>query len=509
MVTTWRPLELTFETDGPSEPHGADRPTVSFRHPSGETYDVPAFPDGEGTFRVRFAPPRSGEWTWRADSADPALRDDGSFEATDGESDHALHEHGHLRADERILRHADGTPFFWLGDTVWSASSRATPEEWAEYLDRRAEQGYNVIQMNALPQHDATKPHDRLPFGEEWDLDAPDPAYFRALDELVATAHERGFVPALVALWFDYVPDTNADWDYVYDERRPMTAEQARAFGRYLGARYGAYGAVWLVSGDSDFSETSLRVYRAAAEGIRESCTNPVRTAHQPGGQTTPEALNDEDWLDFHTYQSGHSRDLGRPARLAREHRALDPPRPVLNGEPCYEDMYNQRPEDRFGREIVRAAGWLSVLGGATVGITYGALGLWSWHREGGTFEAGERWGEPDPWREALAYESGEDYARLRRILSGFDAATLEPRDLLESDRPEEVAAVASDAVFVYLADGRDVSLGDVPAVETFEWIDPATGETAAASAREGDDGVDVAAPEFEGDALLVGRQDP
>ena len=44
---------------------------------------------------------------------------------------------------EHFLR--GGKPFFWVGDTVWSAFTNPTEEEWKEYLRFRKTQGFNVL----------------------------------------------------------------------------------------------------------------------------------------------------------------------------------------------------------------------------------------------------------------------------------------------------------------------------------------------------------------------------
>ncbi|MFB6150489.1 MAG: DUF4038 domain-containing protein [Haloarculaceae archaeon] len=508
MATTWHPHELTFEAaDPPANPYGEDLLEARFEHETGTSYTVPGFWDGDETFRVRFAPTEPGTWTWETGADDPGLRDSGSFEAGAGDGETPLHEHGYLTADGRALVHADGTPFFWLADTAWAAGTRAAVEEWDRYLDRRGEQGYDVVQVNALRQHDGSRPHDRLPFGDEWDLDRPNHEYFRHLDALVAAAHERGIVPALVALWFDYAPGANPDW-IPDDARHEHAPDRARTLGRYLGARYGAYGPAWLVSGDSEINEECLRSYRAAAEALGEACQHPLRTAHQPGGQVAPPALNDEGWVDFHMYQSGHTHDLSVPERQARGCRLLDPPRPVLNGEPCYADMQDYDTGEVFDRETVRAAGWVSVLSGANAGLTYGAHGVWPWHREGDTFESSDLWGEPRPWDEALELPSAADYARLADVVTSFDIHALNPRpDLLPDAADGEVAAVLPDGVLVYLRANRAVTLREVPPVEEFYWLDPASGTTEAATVDGRAGTVEAEAPSFDGDALLVGRR--
>ncbi|WP_459194609.1 apiosidase-like domain-containing protein [Halosimplex sp. J119] len=506
MAATWNPVEMTFEAaDPPGDPYGQEVLDVRFEHESGTTTVVPAFWDGGDVFRVRFAPSETGTWTWESLTDDPGLEATGSFVADAGDADSALHEHGYLQAGERALYHTDGEPFFWLADTAWTASTRATVEEWEQYLNYRVEQGYNVVQVNALRQHDGSRPHDRLPF-ENWDLSRPNLEYFRHLDELVSMAHDRGVVPALVALWFEYAGE-NLDWGISAESRHEHSPEQARTLGRYLGARYGAYGAAWLVSGDSEFGESSVAIYRAAAEALGDACQYPLRTAHQPGGQNTPALVNDEAWLDFHMYQSGHTHDLAVPESQARANRALHPARPVLNGEPCYADMQGYASDEVFDRETVRAAGWLSVLAGANAGLTYGALGVWPWHRTGDTFGSAGLWGDPKPWDEAMKLPSADDYARLAAFVGERRVESLSPRpDLLAESATGEAAAVTPDAVLVYLRDGRAVTLRDAPPVTAWEWRDPATGETTGAEASDTDD-LEITAPPFDGDAVLVGNR--
>ena len=48
----------------------------------------------------------------------------------------------------------DKKPFFYLADTIWSAFTNITEDEWIYYLKRRKEQGFNVLQINTMPQWD-------------------------------------------------------------------------------------------------------------------------------------------------------------------------------------------------------------------------------------------------------------------------------------------------------------------------------------------------------------------
>lgn len=514
MTSVWDPVELELAAAATYEnPHTDVALTAAFEHESGDGYEVAGFHDGGGTWRVRFAPPDPGRWEWetRTDAGDAGLEASGAFGASPAAGRGRLRRHGHLIADGRELRHADGEPFFWLGDTVWSAGAKATAAEWERYASARADRGFTVAQVNSLPQHDASLPQNRVPF-VDWDRDRPDPAYFRALDAGVTALHDRGIVPALVALWYDYVAGENPDWSVATGERRPFDPEQARRYGRYLGARYGAYGAVWLLSGDAAFEEGTMAVYDALAAGIEAAAPDPLCTVHMPGSAVTPERVTERDWFDFHLYQSSHVSDLELPADQAERSRAAEPARPVINGEPPYEGhgLFDEGADRRITRELARRGAWISLLAGANAGVTYGGHGLWQWHRRGEENVQAARKGRPDAWEEALALPGAADYARIREFLTDFDYGALDPRqDLLAGTGGDGLARAAElprdDAVLVYLPRATEggVELADEAlAGREAAWRHPGTLERVAADVRENA----VAEPPFLDDALLVLR---
>lgn len=511
-VTTWTPVEISLAANRrPANPYTDLTVTGTFEHESGETHDIPGFWDGGRDWWVRFAPTLPGRWEYRieSDSDGDGLSDSGWFDANESVGSNPMTRHGFLSTDGRRLVHDDGTPFAWLADTAWSAGAKAMPAEWDEYLTARAEQGFNVVQVNALPQWDASRPWDRLPFGEDWDLDRPDPAYFRALDKLVAATHDRGLVPALVAVWFNYAPGTWPEWDGD-GNRHPMDAEQAARWGRYLAARYGAFGTVWLISGDTNYEDdraAALDVFDAAGSAIGESVTHPLRTTHMVGGQSTPEHVAERDWVEFHLYQSSHVTDRALPAEMAVECRSRDGS-PVINGEPPYErHEYFDDDGVRISRRAAREAAWLSVLAGANAGITYGGHGIWQWHRNGEHFAGLDRTGMPDPWDETLAFPGARDYAELVAYLSRFAYGSLEPRqDLLVEDPDLTRAAVLpeDDMLLVYAAEASDVALdADAVADADCHWLDPATMTRVPATVDAGDPNAVVSAPPWRDDALL------
>ena len=50
--------------------------------------------------------------------------------------------------NSHYLQLANGTPFFWLGDTAWKLG-RLSPEDVERYIQNRASKGFNVVQMDA------------------------------------------------------------------------------------------------------------------------------------------------------------------------------------------------------------------------------------------------------------------------------------------------------------------------------------------------------------------------
>ena len=66
--------------------------------------------------------------------------------------------------NKRYLVRADGTPFFYLGDTAWELFHRLNREEAERYLKRRAKQGFTVIQAVVLAELDGL--HVPNPYGD-------------------------------------------------------------------------------------------------------------------------------------------------------------------------------------------------------------------------------------------------------------------------------------------------------------------------------------------------------
>lgn len=121
----------------------------------------------------------------------------------DGE--HEIYKRGFLKAEQRYFTYADGTPFFYLGDTHWHMALEEidTKEEFEdgtvasrfEYtLMRRKELGFTVIQSEPLGVYDGDNSYFKRIFTEKFGEEQL--ARFQQYDKYFKLIAERGFVHA-------------------------------------------------------------------------------------------------------------------------------------------------------------------------------------------------------------------------------------------------------------------------------------------------------------------------
>jgi len=130
---------------------------VVFRGPQGHEQRVPAFGAGGQEWRIRYAPPRPGRYTWHTVSTDPRNPDlhgqKGTLEVSPYTGNKPLIKHGgvHVADDRRHFEHEDGTPFFWLGDTWWMGLCQRLgwPDDFQTLAADRIQKGFSVIQIVA------------------------------------------------------------------------------------------------------------------------------------------------------------------------------------------------------------------------------------------------------------------------------------------------------------------------------------------------------------------------
>lgn len=394
-----------------------------------------------------------------------------------------------VSTDGRHLIHADGTPFFWLGDTAWELFHRLDRDETELYLEDRRRKGFTVIQAVALAEldgldtpnayghtplveHDPSRPDVRV--GREND-------YWDHMDFVVDRASAKGMYVGLLPTWGDKF---NKKWGIGPEV---FTPENARAYARFLGERYRGQPIIWILGGDRNPENAEdLAIVRAMAAGIEDAVgEDVVITYHPQGGSRSWEWFADDEWLDLHAFQSGHGARDGANYRMTAEGYQLTPVKPVLDAEPRYEDHpVDWRPDEMgwFDEFDVRQAAYWSLLSGAA-GHTYGNHNIWQMWEPGRQPVSWAR----TPWRIAIHHPGSWQMGLVRRLFTSRPFDRLLPdQNLLAGDAGvgagHQRAARASDGsfLFAYTPLGRPVRVrpealtGDT--VDAY-WFDPRTGE--------------------------------
>lgn len=415
----------------------------------------------------------------------------------------------------------DGKPFFWFADTCWSAFTSITEVDWDYYLTRRAEQGMNVLQINTLPQWDRCLPDLGIWLyasedGVHFDWNAPNQEYWDRARRMCEAAVEHGIRPALVLMWCNYVPGT---WGAKIAERcgaEIMPREEVRAHVARVVENLGEFDPVYVVTGDTDFaSGEAIAYYEEALDEAAKLAPEALRTMHiNRGNRSLPMQFAKR--LDFYMFQPGHNYE-GQPEawKLPEDFRANYPKRPMVNSEPCYEQMGASRNVYwRFTAQDCRASVWSSILAGASAGITYGAHGVWNWQtsRSQGSV-LGEGFDMPFRWQECLQFAGVWDFGLIEHVLRGLGAtsadnaaAVVPAQELLDDAREAIRVARVGERVVVYLPRTTAVKLkleGGATAWSAAAF-DLETKRVANLPVVPVDGAVRVAQHPFEHDALLV-----
>jgi hypothetical protein len=378
-----------------------------------------------------------------------------------------------VSADKRFLIYTDGKPFFYLGDTAWELFHRLNREEADQYLEDRAAKGFTVIQAVALAELDGLtepNPYGKLPLRNN-DPAQPNDDYFEHVDYVITKAESLGMFVGLLPTWGD---KWNKKWGVGPEI---FTPENARVYGEWLGNRYKNKPVIWILGGDR-IPETDAHraIIRAMAEGIRKSVgTTQLLTFHPMGGHDSSEFFHTDNWLDFNMFQSGHDRlDIPNYEFVVKD-IARTPAKPVLDGEPRYEDHpINWKAENGYFDDFdVRQAGYWSMLSGAS-GHTYGDHNIWQfWQKSRKPISAAHT-----PWDDALSHPGSMQMGFMRRLFESRPWQQLVPDQSLvtvpDSSRNRVRAARAADGsfLFVYVPNGETVkvNLGKLTGKQFYGW---------------------------------------
>jgi hypothetical protein len=314
-----------------------------------------------------------------------------------------------ISSNHRFFERADGTPFFWLGDTAWLLFTRLDRADATRYLDDRQAKGFNVVQVMVLHGADDVNAYgaaaliDQDParprvtpgqdIAKEGEYD-----YWDHVDWIVDRAAERGLYVAMVAAW-----GSNA-------RSGRLNEQNVEAYTRFLAGRYkDRPNIIWVTGGDTQGDRESA-VWRAMGRTFKAEDPNHLVTFHPFGRTQSSTWFHAEAWLDFNMFQSGHRRydqddEPGAKGednwRYVAEDYAKTPVKPTLDGEPSYEGIPQglHDPKEPFWTDAdARRYAWWSVFAGAA-GHTYGHSAVMQMHKP--AFGAGA-YGVRQVWDEAI-----------------------------------------------------------------------------------------------------------
>ena len=348
-----------------------------------------------------------------------------------------------LRVSEncRFLVKDDGRPFFYLGDTAWELFHRLNREEAARYLEDRARKGFTVIQAVALAELDGLNtpnPYGHCPLKDNDParpalVEGPDNDYWDHVDYIVNKAEQLGLFIGLLPTWGD---KWNKKWGIGPEI---FTAQNAGVYGEWLGQRYRGKPVIWILGGDRPVeNDTHKEIIRAMARGLRRGDGGEhLITLHPTGGRGSAEWFHEEDWLDFNMRQNGHVVEFDRyPATRADYDRT--PVKPVIDGEPIYEDHPVSFRAKDLGHSIaadVRRPLYWDLFGGA-FGHTYGHHSVWQmWQPDRKPVN-----GPLMPWYEAIDQPGAAQMQHGRRLLESRPFLNRLPDDTVIVDAEVKTA---------------------------------------------------------------------
>ena len=379
---------------------------VNLEGPGDRKYHIPAFWDGGKTWRARMAATIPGQWSWSTDGGtrDPGLDGKkGNFAAiawTETEKEENINRRGFIRVSDngRTLEYADGTPFFYTGDTrwtcltsiyAWDSDEGPSGISFQDALKIRKDQGFNGVNVISCFPTDLTKPiwHKRTqkkklaedgstPF--EIDIHAPDqalaanylrinPGYWQQVDRKMQYFWDMGFAP-----FIETVRRSEA-WPEENEEEKAAFTN----FVRYLWARYGAYNWIfswlhwdWGPGRNEEYRPMIDEAYRVLGDMPYGQPMTAMAAGSEGGSHDTWGTGSQAPYLDIHNISNG-ARDASMHVML-RQQYALSDPLPSINLEPFYPGWNNAPSEPLDTIEMAQFQMYASVLNGALGGHAWG-----------------------------------------------------------------------------------------------------------------------------------------
>ena len=473
--------------------------TVKLRSPGGAQREIEGFWDGGSNWRARFMPTEPGAWQYETQWDSPAGSQPGpagTFVCVRAEtSKNPLLQHGPVKvsSDGRYFEHADGTPFFWLVDTVWNGALLSDDAGWQNYLDDRVAKQFSGAQFVITQWRTAlTNAEGQVAYTGFDDIEIH-PEFFARLDRRISEVNAKGLLAVPVLLWVPGEKESNPG---------NLPVEQAIRLARYMVARYHAHHVIWFLGGDSAYDGEHTERWKSIGRGVFGDREHAPVFLHPRGMHWPWDAFRDEGWLSALGYQSGHGDNAETLAWIhsgpVAQGWEQGPAKPIVNLEPPYEDHISYHSRERHSAYNVRRATYWSLLNAPTAGATYGAHGVWSWQTAAAVPLNHDRSGEAKPWQEAIQLPGSEHMRYMAELFASLPWWRLRPVQSLLTAQPgakdpaQFVSAALSadnDAAVFYLPVGGAIRVSNEVLPEGLsqaEWFDPRTGQRSPAEGTEG-----------------------
>lgn len=401
-------------------------------------------------------------------------------------------DNGKLKVTEngRYLQHENGEPFFWLGDTGWLLPERLNRDEAEFYLAECAKRGYNVVQIQTIDRVPAINAYGQSSMPEGFNFKNIDKkgvyGYWDHLDFIIKAAEKRGIYIGMDCIWGGLVGSGQMD------------VKQAQAYGKFLAERYkNSPNIIWFIGGDIR-GDVKTEVWEALAVSIKAVDKNHLMTYHPRGRTSSATWFNNAEWLDFNMFQSGHRRYGQRKGdgdytitenteednwMYVEKSLAMTPLKPIIDGEPSYEDIpqgLHEENEVRWTANDVRRYAYWSVFAGS-FGHTYGHNSIMQFYKPGvsGSFFPTRYWYDclKDPGYNQMKY--------LKALMLAFPFFERIPDQTVITGQNGErydraIATRGADYLFAYNYTARpmQIDLSKISgAKKNCWWFNPKNGE--------------------------------
>lgn len=384
-----------------------------------------------------------------------------------------------------ILR--DGKPFFWMGDTAWELFHRLTREDADFYLKHRSEQGFTVIQAVALAEFDGiNKPnaYGEIPLINN-NPTTPNENYFKHVDYIIDKAASYNLTIALLPTWGDKI--NKSSWGVgpeIFD------VKNAAIYAEWLAKRYkNRKNIIWILGGDRNpRDDKDIAIWRAIGLAIKKVTDNKALITYhcQPNEKGSAEWFRNESWFDFNMFQNGHCRDNDNYRKIFDAYNS-QPIKPVIDGEPLYEDhpiCFNVTDLGTSSAYDVRHYAYTDLFSGA-FGHTYGCHDVWQMY----SLKNEPVNGPHVFWEKALDLPGAKQMQFVRHLMESRPMIDRVPDQsiIVENDLPPMSRIQATrgkDYAFIYSSEGKPftVIMGKISGDKVkATWFDPRSGKTTAA----------------------------